>query len=435
MFLLNVFWFRRDLRLDDNAGLFHALKSGLPVLPIFIFDKNILDELTDRNDRRVAFIHQRIVHLNEELVKMDSGLEVYYGYPEVIFRNLIKNYNIRSVFTNHDYEPYAVGRDESVRKLLLENGIEFKTYKDHVIFERDEISKDDGSTYSVFTPYARKWMSSITENDIKPYHFSGPWNFFRKKLNNIPSLKEIGFESDNQPFKIPNLDEKLISGYDHTRNFPALDGTTRIGTQLRFGTMSIRKVVRKAMELNQTFLKELIWREFFIQMLWLHPGLINKSYKKEYDSISWRNNEIEFERWCNGKTGYPIVDAGMRELNSTGFMHNRVRMITASFLVKHLLIDWRWGESYFAQKLMDYELASNVGNWQWVAGCGFDAAPYFRIFNPSLQTKKFDPHCLYIKKWVPELNSLSYPAPIVDHEKARMRCLQAYKKALLLSKI
>jgi deoxyribodipyrimidine photo-lyase len=432
---INIFWFRRDLRLEDNSGLFNALKSGKPVLPVFIFDKNILDELNDRYDKRVAFIHHRISILHEELEKIGSGLLVYNGYPIEIFKKLVEENNIHTVFTNNDYEPYAVQRDDQIKRYLLSKEVGFKSYKDHVIFEKDEILKDDGTCYSIFTPYARKWMSRISEMEVKPSYLSIPLNFVRGTPCTIPSLKEIGFEKADITFEDPIIDENIISIYHQTRNFPAVKGTSRMGIHLRFGTISIRTIVRKALSLNQSFLNELIWREFFIQMLWREPRLVLESCKKQYDNIVWRNNESEFKRWTTGTTGYPIVDAGMRELNETGFMHNRVRMITASFLVKHLLIDWRWGESYFAQKLLDYELASNVGNWQWVAGCGCDAAPYFRIFNPVLQTKKFDPQLVYIKKWVPELYSLSYPRPVVIHEMARLRCLQVFKNAIVQSKV
>ncbi len=428
---INIFWFRRDLRLEDNAGLFHALSSGLPVLPVFIFDRNILDDLEDRGDRRVNFIYNAITYLQQQLVKAGSALLVAYDYPEVFFENLVHEYSIGTVFTNHDYEPYATDRDKSIQSFLSKHGIEFQTYKDQVIFEKDEVIKNDGAFYTVYTPYSNKWIERIGETD--PTVFSSKKllaNFIKHDASKLPTLPSMNFKQNEAPATKLTLDRDLISTYNNTRNFPAIEGTSRLGIHLRFGTISIRQLVAKAKKWNTVFLKELIWREFFMQILWHKPEVVHSCFKPEYESIEWRNNENEFQSWCKGETGYPIVDAGMRQLNETGFMHNRVRMVTASFLVKHLLIDWRWGESYFAKKLLDYELSSNNGNWQWVAGCGCDAAPYFRIFNPDIQTKKFDPEEKYIKQWVPEYKSSTYPFPIVLHQFARERCLSAYKKAL-----
>lgn len=428
---VNFFWFRRDLRLQDNKGLYEALSGDLPVVPIFIFDKNILDELEDKKDRRVSFIHAALSTIQEQLVQTGSTLDVRYGKPLQVFSQLIKDYAVQSVFTNHDYEPYATERDKEVRELLEKSGREFKSFKDQVIFEKNEVVKDDGTPYSVFTPFSKRWKARLTKEDYKSCPSENLSDrFYKQSERKIPSPKEMGFEKTLSLSPKPDLDLSIVQQYDTTRDIPSMNGTTRTGVHLRFGTISVRQLVKKALELNQTFLSELIWREFFMQMLWQQPRLVNEACKKEYDKIRWRNNEKEFDAWCNGQTGYPIVDAGMRQLNDTGFMHNRVRMITASFLVKHLLIDWRWGEAYFANKLLDYELASNNGNWQWVAGCGCDAAPYFRIFNPTSQTKKFDPQLIYIRKWVPELESLSYTQPIVDHDVARERCLKTYKAAL-----
>lgn len=428
--MVNIFWFRRDLRLDDNQGLFHALNSGLTVIPIFIFDSNILNELEDKNDRRVSFIHVALENMQNELVSKGCSLDVRYGNPVEVFKQLTDEYKIHTVFTNHDYEPYAKERDEKIRIQLVKKSITFKTFKDQVIFEKDEVVKDTGAPYSVFTPYSKKWLSLLTEDHLTSFKSSSLHkNFFKQNPKSVLSLEEIGFAKTNDIPSAELPEESLIKNYHDTRNQPSVE-TSRMGVHLRFGTISIRKLVKKALELNSTYLNELIWREFFMQMLWHQPGMIYASCKKEYENIQWRNDQNDFERWSNGETGYPIVDAGMRELNATGFMHNRVRMITAGFLVKHLLIDWRWGEAYFAKKLLDYELASNVGNWQWVAGCGCDAAPYFRIFNPTIQTKKFDPQLLYVRKWVKELDSFSYPKPIVDHEFARKRCLQVFKHAL-----
>ena len=430
---INIFWFRRDLRLDDNAGLYHALKAGKPVLPIFIFDTNILNDLEEKKDRRVEFIRDVIVKLQDELKKIKSAMRVFYNTPKKGFEQLLKDHNIETVFTNHDYEPYGIERDEEIRKLLKKNDAEFKTYKDQVIFEKDEVLKDDGKPYTVYTPYSRKWKEALTDFYIKPFPCKKYFkNFYQHAPFRIPSLSSMGFDEKEQEVPGNNPSDERIKNYTKTRDFPAIeDGTSRLGIHLRFGTVSIREEITKAKKLNSTFLNELIWREFYMAILWHFPHVgKHKAFKPAYDNINWRNNEGEFKKWCEGQTGYPIVDAGMRQLNETGFMHNRVRMITGSFLCKDLLIDWRWGEAYFAQKLLDFDLAANNGGWQWVAGSGCDAAPYFRIFNPELQTKKFDKDLKYIKKWVPEFQEFSYPKPIVNHKEARKRCLIAYKKAL-----
>ena len=416
--------------MKDNAGLFHALSSGLPVLPVFIFDKNILDDLEERADKRVSFIYNALLEIQKQLAKTQSGLVAGYDYPESFFQNLISEYSIDIVFSNHDYEPYATARDKAVHKILAEHNIRFKTFKDQVVFEKEEVVKNDGSFYSVYTPYSNKWLQSLNEKSIQSFDSQTLLaNFFKHSGTSLPPLKSMMFEDiETIPQKV-RLKKSLISSYNKTRNIPSIEGTSRLGIYLRFGTISIRELVKKVQGWNSTFLKELIWREFFMQILWHNPHVVHYSFKPEYDNIQWRNNKKEFDAWCNGMTGYPILDAGMRQLNETGFMHNRVRMITASFLVKHLLVDWRWGEAYFAKKLLDYELASNNGNWQWVAGCGCDAAPYFRIFNPDIQTKKFDPEEKYIKQWVPEYKSANYPSPIVQHQFGRERCLSVYKKA------
>jgi deoxyribodipyrimidine photo-lyase len=426
---INIFWFRRDLRLEDNRGLSAALSSGLPVLPLFIFDRDILDELEEKSDRRVSFIHHHLHLLQDQLVKQGSSLETRHGAPLAVFEQLVQELNIGAVFTNHDYEPYARQRDRTISEMLRSKGIAFHTCKDQVIFEKNEIVKPDGSPYSVFTPYSKKWLSQL-DNNLLQSSKTARENFFKKEPAPIPTLASLGFGPADGLSFLPRIDPSVIRHYDSTRNIPSIEGTSRLGVHLRFGTISIRRLVSQSLSLNSSFVNELIWREFFMQMLWHEPRLVHEAFKPGYDGIRWRNNEAEFERWCEGKTGYPIVDAGMRELNSTGFMHNRVRMITASFLVKHLLIDWRWGESWFAKKLNDYELSSNIGNWQWVAGCGCDAAPYFRIFSPAAQTRRFDAAGLYISRWVPEAGTGSYPAPIVGHEAARERCLNAYRSAL-----
>ena len=427
---MNIFWFRRDLRLDDNVGLFHALNEDTETLPIFIFDKKILSELP-KDDARVSFIHELLFKIQNKLQETGKSLAVFYGEPKSVFEKLIQENKIKTVYTNHDYEPYARKRDKEMNLLFKEHQIEFKTCKDQVVFEKSEVVKDDGSPYVVYTPYSKKWKEAFSKIKLSYYNSE-------KKLDKIInhsypflSLKDIGFEVSSIKVTPFNINDKVISNYEETRNFPALKGTSMLGTHLRFGAVSIRKIVNHAATFqNETFLKELIWREFFMQILWHFPHTVNSSFRPKYDAIQWRNNEDLFKKWCDGKTGYPIVDAGMRELNKTGHMHNRVRMVVASFLCKHLLIDWKWGETYFAQKLLDYEQASNVGNWQWAAGSGVDAAPYFRIFNPTEQIKKFDKELKYIKKWVPELESFQYPKPIVDHKEARELCLKVYKEAV-----
>ncbi|MFZ1527531.1 MAG: deoxyribodipyrimidine photo-lyase [Ferruginibacter sp.] len=429
---VNIFWFRRDLRLKDNTGLYHALSAGLPVLPVFIFDTNILEKLDNKADRRLTFIHKALQEMQEQLVSYGSSLQVFTGNPEEVFKKICTQYQVNAVFSNTDYEPYAIERDDSVKAWLSSKKIGFNSFKDQVIFEKNEVLKDDGKPYTVFTPYSRKWRSVFTDADIQPRpseKLTG--NFFATKPAVIPSLKEIGFTETEKNFPARSLNKELLVKYAQQRDFPAINGTSKLGVHLRFGTISIRTLAAYALKHSPVYLNEIIWREFYQMILWHFPQVgKGKSFKPAYDKIKWKNNEAEFEKWCSGQTGYPIVDAGMRELNSTGFMHNRVRMITASFLCKHLLIDWRWGEAYFAEKLLDFDLAANNGGWQWSSGSGCDSAPYFRIFNPYLQTKKFDPDLKYIRKWVPEFESPGYAKPIVDHEFARKRCLEVYAKAL-----
>lgn len=428
---INIFWFRRDLRLHDNHGLFEALQSELPVLPVFIFDTDILDKLNNRNDARISFIYSEIIKIKTILEKEGSSLKVLHAKPLEAFQKLIGEYDIQVVYTNKDYEPYAIQRDINVNNFLKKNGVDFYSVKDHVIFEENEILKDNGDPYTIFTPYCKRWKETIGDREINEYQSE---NKLHKLLIaepfNLPELKDLGFEKSAIEISSPIISEELISNYSKTRDLPAIEGTTKLGIHLRFGTVSIRKMTKIAQKYSETFLNELIWRNFFIGILWHFPRVVDESFKPKYDLIQWRNNENEFEKWCNGETGFPMVDAGMRELNETGFMHNRVRMITASFLTKYLLIDWRWGETYFAEKLLDFELASNNGNWQWAAGTGCDAVPYFRIFNPELQQKKFDPQGKYIQKWVPEFGTLEYSQPIVEHKFARERALKTYKEAL-----
>ncbi len=427
---MNIFWFRRDLRLEDNAGLYHALQSGDEVLPVFIFDENILSQLP-KDDARVTFIHDQLQKIQSQLKKIGKSLAIFHGDPFEVYHKILAENNIKTVYTNHDYEPYARKRDLELYQLFKEYNIEFKTSKDQVIFEKSEVVKDDGSPYVVYTPYSNKWKDNFRKTSLNNYNSEDYLDKIASHSYPFMSLKDIGFVRSSIPVTAFDVSVSLIDNYEATRNFPAMNKTSYLGIYLRFGAVSIRKMVAKALQSkNETFLKELIWREFFMQILWHFPHTVNKSFKPKYDEIQWENNKTLFQQWCEGKTGYPFVDAGMRELNATGHMHNRVRMITASFLCKHLLIDWRWGEAYFAQKLLDYEQASNVGNWQWAAGSGVDAAPYFRIFNPTEQIKKFDKDLVYIKKWIPELNSLSYPQPIVDHKMAREKCLTIYKEAV-----
>ncbi len=429
---VNIFWFRRDLRLHDNVGLYHALKSDLPVVPIFIFDSEILDKLA-KNDARLNFIHDTLQNMNKQLQdKHGSSIAMFHGKPLEVYTKLLEDYEIDTVYTNHDYEPYATERDTELSSFLESKGVQLKTFKDQVIFEKDEIVKNDGNPYVVYTPYMRKWKEKFKETDFRFYPSEDLLDNIvsEKNLPNL-SLSDIGFEESTQKVLPFTVNSQLIQEYEATRNFPAKDATSRLGPHLRFGTVSVRKMIEKAIaEENEIFWQELIWREFFMQILWHFPHTMDKAFKPKYDRIQWRNNEEEFKLWCEGKTGYPLVDAGMRQLNETGFMHNRVRMLVGSFLCKHLLIDWRWGEAYFAEKLHDYEMASNVGNWQWVAGSGVDASPYFRIFNPTSQIQKFDKGLDYIKKWVPDFQELTYPQPIVDHKMARERCLMVYKSAL-----
>lgn len=429
---INIFWFRRDLRLDDNVGLYHALKAKHKVLPIFIFDKDIIETLP-KDDARVTFIHRSLSSINKTLnEKFKSNIVTFHNKPIDVFKTLVQNYTIDTVFTNHDYEPYAISRDKDVTTFLETKNIEFKSYKDQVIFETNEVVKADGTPYKVYTPYSNKWIETLKKNPIKNFNSEDLLSNLVSDIN-LPflSLESIGFKTSKQTIEPYDVSQAIIDQYEAIRNFPAKEGTSKLGPHLRFGTVSVRKMVQKALKSNNsTFLKELIWREFFMQILWHFPDTITKSFKPQYDAIKWRNNKEEFNAWCEGKTGYPLVDAGMRELNETGFMHNRIRMLVGSFLCKHLLIDWRLGEAYFAEKLHDYEMSSNIGNWQWVAGCGVDAAPYFRIFNPTTQIEKFDKDHKYIKHWVPEYQELTYPQPIVDHKFARERCLSTYKEAL-----
>lgn len=426
-----VFWFRRDLRLDDNHGLFRALSDFEQVLPVFIFDSDILDEL-EPDDRRVVFINQALQKIQEELSKTGASLHVIHGKPEVAFKQLIAEVNITAVYTNHDYEPYAIQRDQKIQTLLQSKEIAFKTFKDNVVFERDEILKADGKPYTIYTPYSKRWLEKFNQESIPKYQSEKLIARFTKygpKL--IPSLSEIGFIEQQLDFPSAQPELEVVQNYAENRDFPTDNSTTKIGVHLRFGTISIRKMVGTGKLNSAVWLKQLIWREFFIQIMYHFPHVVTRSFRPEYDRINWENNEAQFEAWSHGQTGYPMVDAGMRELKATGYMHNRARMVVASFLAKHLLIDWRWGEAWFAKHLLDFDLASNNGSWQWAAGTGCDAAPYFRVFNPVLQAQRFDPENKYIKKWVPEFQDpFTYPKPIVEHTFGRDRAIKRFSEAV-----
>ncbi len=440
---INLFWFRRDLRLADNTGFYHALRQDLPVLPIFIFDRNILDRLNDPTDARVTFIYQALQQMHIGLQAVRSSLRVYYGHPADVLAQLIRQYEVVTVHTNRDYEPYARERDGQVEKLLADKGVGFRTYKDHVVFEQLEVAKDDGTPYTVFTPYSRKWMARLAagaggqgaqEQEGALAHYPSETFLSRcmpgPPVESWPTLADMGFSETNLTFPPATVPAGLITRYAETRDYPALAGTSRLGVHFRFGTISIREKARKSQDLSKTYLNELIWRDFYAMILWNFPHVATGPFREAYARVEWRDNPADFDRWRAGETGYPLVDAGMRELSATGYMHNRVRMVVASFLAKHLLLPWSWGEAWFAEKLLDFDLASNNGGWQWAAGCGTDAAPYFRIFNPTAQLQKFDRDLVYVRRWVPEYGSSRYVKPIVAHELARTRCLETYRAAL-----
>lgn len=431
---IHIFWFRRDLRLHDNTGLYEALDASKPVMPVFIFDKQILDKLEDKDDARVTFIHDEIARLKSVLQDWGSDLLVFHGTPEDIYGQLLTTYPVTAVFANKDYEPYARERDEKIAGLCAGRGITFNTYKDHVVFDTNEVVKDDGKPYTVFTPYKRKWLDRFHHQPLvvrskTPEEMAA--GFFKTaSIQPMLSLESMGFARSSRAIPSQEVPRGIIAAYDKTRDFPSLDATSKLGIHFRFGTLSIREKAQAAAKLNETYLSELIWRDFYSTILWHFPHVATGAFKPEYDRIEWSNDTTLFDAWCQGKTGYPLVDAGMRQLAATGYMHNRVRMVVASFLTKHLLIDWRWGEAWFARHLLDFDLASNNGGWQWAAGSGTDAAPYFRIFNPAAQLEKFDKNLIYVKKWVPEYGTAAYPKPIVDHKTARETCLTTYARAL-----
>ncbi len=427
-----IHWFRRDLRFEDNHSLSRALQSGKKVVCVFIFDKYILDKLENKADNRLNFIHQTLTVMNKQLHDLGSTLCSYYGDPESAWGDILSQHQVHEVHCNRDYEPYAQQRDRTIYEFLSSRGIAMHGHKDHVIFEKKEVVKDDGLPYTVFTPYSRKWKAKLEANTFAAYASS----LSEKELmplapREIIPLANMGMSaSPFSEFPSASLSEEIVANYHLHRDLPSKRGTTRLSMHLRFGTVSIRALANTGHQQNEKWLNELIWRDFYQMIIYHFPHTTAKAFKPAYDRIEWRNDPAEFAAWCEGKTGYPIVDAGMRELLATGFMHNRVRMIVASFLTKHLLIDWRWGERFFATHLLDFELASNVGGWQWAAGCGCDAAPYFRVFNPTLQTEKFDKEHTYIRQWVTEFGTANYPKPIVEHPFARERVLRVFKSAL-----
>lgn len=423
---LSVFWFRRDLRLNDNRALQHALNSGIPILPLFIFDEEITDELS-ADDARVSFIYKTLIEINKDLQEQGGSLLCLKGKPEVIWNELLSEYDISEVFVNRDYEPYAIARDLAIEKYLNARGVAFRQFKDQVIFEKDEILKNDGTPYTIFTPYKTKWLASYKLNMLTELENYSDRIYFRHNQG-FPSLQSLGFQTSK--IEIQSYDMTVLDGYERARDFPAAGNTSSLGPHLRFGTVSVRQIMKQLDASHTVFLSELIWREFFMQIMAHFPKVVTENFKAKYNGIVWRNNSQDFELWCNGQTGYPMVDAGMRQLNACGTMHNRVRMVVAGFLCKHLLIDWRWGEAYFAEKLLDYELSANNGNWQWAAGTGCDAAPYFRVFNPSEQLRRFDKDEIYVKRWVPEYGTPEYPQPMVEHRMARLRAIETYKRGL-----
>lgn len=426
-----VHWFRRDLRVFDNQGFFRALTEHGDVLPLFIFDTNILDRLEQKADRRVDFIHRTLVQIKEELERRGGTLLIENGAPEVVWKRLTEQYDITAVTTNHDHEPYAIQRDAAVGALLKANGIAFRTYKDISIFERNEVVKDDGLPYTVFTPYGRKWKSLLTPEHTMPFRSDEQLGrLWKTAPMPMPALRDIGFEPTDVQVAPTQVPDAILKHYAETRDLPGITGTSRMSVHLRFGTVSVRALVREAQAKSDTWLNELIWREFFMQLLWHFPHVVHRAFKPAYDNIAWTNEPGHFHAWCEGRTGYPFVDAGMREMAATGLMHNRARMVTASFLTKHLLTDYRLGEAWFAEHLLDLELSSNNGNWQWASGSGCDASPWFRIFNPALQLDRFDAHRQYVKQWVPEYGTAAYPRPIVVHTAARVRAIATYKAGL-----
>ncbi len=471
----SLVWFRRDLRDYDHAALYYALKNSTQVYCVFIFDKDILDKLADKHDRRVEFIWESIKELKYALQAKGGDLIVLHGNAKDEIPNLAKELLADAVFTNHDYEPDAISRDAHVADQLKNNRIAFHHFKDQVIFEKDEVLSMTGKPYSIFTPYKNMWLKTINDFFLRAYPVDAYIENLAKVEGNhdfgkLMSLESLGFERTNlSEMRLPtgmSGSTQLLSDftdrikrYKEARDFPGIKGVSYLSVHLRFGTTSIRYLARTAMQIGgagaETWLSELIWRDFYFQILHHHPHIASgKAFKAEYESLPFPDNANYFKAWCDGKTGYPLVDAAMRQLNNTGFMHNRLRMVAASFLVKDLLIDWRWGERYFAEKLIDFDFSANNGGWQWAASTGCDAQPWFRIFNPTTQSERFDANGRFIRKYVSELSKCNdkeihapwlmsaerqsaintiigrdYPLPIVEHSIQRSLALDLYKKS------
>ena len=465
----SLVWFRRDLRDFDHAALYHALKTSSQVFCAFVFDTEILDLLENKQDRRVEFIWESVKELKAALQANGGDLIVMHGKARELIPKYALQANIHAVFANRDYEPSAVARDAEVAAKLAQNNIEFHSFKDQVLFEKDEILSLSNKPYSVFTPYKNAHLKKLDDFYLKPYPVdSYIHNYAKVAPSNLINLESMGFVRTNlTDMRLPtgmsggaqlfaDFEERMHQ-YKEARNFPAVKGVSYLSVHLRFGTVSVRHLARQATNHanagSQTWLSELIWRDFYFQILHHHPQVAaGKAYKAEFENLPFPNDIALFKAWCEGKTGYPLIDAAMRQINSTGFMHNRLRMVAASFLVKDLLIDWRWGERYFAEHLIDFDLSANNGGWQWAASTGCDAQPWFRIFNPTTQSEKFDPAGKFIRKYVPELGSCNnkeihapwlmpplqkqsigivigknYPAPIVDHATQRALALSLYK--------
>jgi len=471
----SLVWFRRDLRDYDHAALYHALKSSNQVFCVFVFDTAILDKLSDTQDRRVEFIWESVKELKAALQAKGSDLIVLHGKTAAEIPALACSLEVQAVYTNHDYEPEAIARDANVAATLKDRQIDFHHFKDQVIFEKDEVLSMSKKPYSVFTPYKNMWLKTVNDFYLKPYpvdsylqHLAKPEG--KHAIADIPSLESLGFASTNlSELRLPTGMSggaqlfadfvQRINRYKEARDFPSIKGVSYLSVHLRFGTISIRHLARAAWQTGgagaETWLSELIWRDFYFQILHHQPRVASgHAFKAEFESLPFPNSHELFKAWCDGKTGYPLVDAAMRQLNSTGFMHNRLRMVAASFLVKDLLVDWRWGERYFAEKLIDFDFSANNGGWQWAASTGCDAQPWFRIFNPVTQSERFDANGRFIRKYVTELTNCSdkeihapwlmpaqrqtaintvigrdYPQPIVDHAAQRERALSLYKAA------
>ncbi|TGE15405.1 cryptochrome/photolyase family protein [Hymenobacter elongatus] len=430
-----LFWHRRDLRLHDNAGLAVALQSGLPVVPLFIYDREILDQLPSRRDARVTFIYDEVERLGRQTEQAGGTFLAFYGRPLEVFAQLVQHYEVAGVYTNEDYEPYAAVRDAAIAELIKPAGTEFRVFKDQVIFAKNEILSKSGTPPRVFGAYSKTWLAALRDEHLVPYPSTE--HFVESNLMPLaeaaprPTLEQMGFERYEQFVPAAELPAAaLVSNYHNTRDKPGLvNSSTRRSVHLRFGTLSVRELMQQAKELNPKLLNELIWRDFFMMILWHYPFTATESYDPRLRLVPYRNNEDEFRAWCEGRTGYPLVDAGMRELNQTGYMPNRARIAAAGFLVKHLLIDWRWGDRYFADKLLDYDMSQNVGNWQWMAGTGAVAAPWFRVYSPQSQQEQYDTTFDYVRQWIPEFGTRDYPTPIVEHKFARERAIATFRAA------